>query len=75
MNRLTQPERIALRESTNSIVIDMMEDLRMAAYVDLDDAKLTPGLAYLESLGLIATSQITDMVIDGTEAEEYNGVM
>ena len=44
MSRLAQSERIALRASADDIVIDMMEDLRMATYVDLDDAGLAAGL-------------------------------
>ena len=75
MKRLAQSERIALRGSTDAIVIDLMEDLRMASYVDLDDPELGPGLAYVESLGLIANSQLTDLLVDGTEAEAYNGVL
>ena len=75
MQRLSQAERIALRGSADDIVIDMMEDLRMASYVDLDVAMLAVGLGYIESLGLIATSQLTDMSIDGTAAEQYNGIL
>lgn len=75
MKRLAQSERIALRGSSDAIVVDLMEDLRMAAYVDLDDAELPAGLAYVESLGLIANAQLTALLADGTEAEAYNGVL
>ena len=75
MQRLTQAERIALRASTDDIVIDMLDDIRMASYIDLDNATLAAGLGYLDSLGLIATAQVTDMVIDGTELEAYRGVL
>ena len=75
MQRLSQSERIALRASTNDIVVDMLDDIRMASYIDLDNAALAAGLGYLDSLGLIATAQVTDMVLDGTELEAYRGVL
>lgn len=75
MQRLAQTERTDMRNSTDDIIVDMMDDLRMSTYVDLDGASLLPGLGYANSLGLIAAHQLVDMVIDGTEAESYNGVL
>jgi len=85
MKRLDLAERVALRASVDYIVIDMMDDLRMAAYVDLDDGEMAFGLSYLAKLtadpypviadALIAPEQVAAMVIDGTAAEAYLGVL
>ena len=75
MNRLAQSERIAIRASIDDIVIDMMEDLRLASYVNLDDARLTMGLSYLNGLGLVAAEQVTNVLVNGTSSEAYRGVL
>ena len=75
MQRLLKSERIALRASTDDNVIDALEDLRMAAYVDLADSGLAIGLTYLSTLGLIAVERIGLILADGTESEKYRGVL
>jgi len=75
MQRLLQSERIALRASTDDMIVDAMDDLRMSTYVNLDDNGMAAGLGYLVAQGLIAASQATDLLVDGTEAEAYRGVL
>jgi len=85
MNRLELTERVALRASEDAIVVDMQEDLKLASYVDLDDAGLAFGLAYLAKLteapypvidvAIIPVQQVSDMVLDGTQPEAYLGIL
>lgn len=76
LNRIDQPTRSALRNSTDDIVIDLMEDLRMASYVDLDSTDLPTGLSYLQNVvNLITADDVVKLLADGTEAEKYRGVL
>jgi len=75
MQRFTQAERIAMRASVDDIIVDMMEDLRMASYVDLDDATLAAGLGYVNYITLIAAPRPAEMLVDGTLAEKYSGIL
>lgn len=54
--RLTAPERIAIRaaRSADPVVDDFVDILDSAPDVDLDDADLIAGLAYLVGLELLA---------------------
>jgi len=70
MQRLTQPERTAIRKSTDDIVIDIHEDLKMASNVDLDLQDTIDAVAYLGSQGLLTTSDV-DLLRDGDTQEEY----
>jgi len=85
LNRFTVTERITLRTvaETDPLINDMLEDLKLAAYVDLDDAGILPGLYYLAQLTsapdpvvavqVITYPRIAELTIDGTGAEEYTG--
>ncbi len=53
MQRFTQSERIAIRNSADDIVIDIYDDLKVATSVDLTLVDLANGLAYLVSVGLL----------------------
>ena len=85
MKRFTMTERIAMRSSVDPIVVDLMEDLRLASYVDLDDPDILPGLYYIAGLtsdpdpvidvAIIAADRVTPLTADGTAAEEYKGVL
>ena len=69
MKRIDQLDRIAIRKSTDDIVIDIHEDLKMASSVDLDDEDVTNSIAYLASKNLLANTDMTALVADGTIEE------
>lgn len=85
LNRFTLMERITLRTvgTTDPLINDMLEDLKLAAYVDLDDPGVMPGLYYLAqvtsapdpviSTQVITYPRIAELIVDGTHAEEYQG--
>lgn len=53
----TQAERIAIRASTDPIVVDFRELAALAETIDLDDADVIAGTQYLESLDLIGSGR------------------
>lgn len=69
MQRFTQAERIAVRNSTDDIVIDIYEDLKIAEFVDLDLDVTSQGLAYLESIGILESGRVDELLADGTFEE------
>lgn len=69
MKRIDQLDRIAIRKSTDDIVIDIHEDLKMASSVDLDDKDVTDSIAYLTSKNLLDNTDMTALVADGTQDE------
>lgn len=71
MQRFDQSERIAIRKSTDDIVIDIHEDLKMASNVDLDHPDTVSAVAYLGSAGLLTVSTVSDLLKDGAEDERY----
>jgi hypothetical protein len=71
MQRFDQAERIAIRKSTDDIVIDIHEDLKMASNVDLDLVDTVSAVAYLDSVGLLTATSQADLLRDGTEDERY----
>ena len=75
MQRFTQPERTALRKSTDDIVIDMLEGLKAASYININDTNLIAGLGYVESIGLLAAGRKDAMIVSGAEQEKHNGAL
>jgi len=71
MQRFTQAERIAIRNSTDDVVIDIHEDLKMSSYVDLDDASVSQALAYFVSQTILSSDRPTQILSDGFLAEAY----
>lgn len=57
LNRFTSAERVAIRGSTDGAVVDLMDMMREAAAVNLDDAATQQGVSYLASLGLIGAAR------------------
>lgn len=60
--RLTQSERIAIRNSTDDIVIDFRELLDMSQEIDLNDGDLIAGIDYLVSINLL-TSERASLIL------------
>lgn len=71
MQRFDQTERIAIRNSTDDVVIDIHEDLKMASNVDLDLVDTVNAVAYLDAQGLLTVKTQADLLRDGTEDERY----
>ena len=69
MRRFTQSERIAIRNSSDDIVIDIHEDLKSAINVSLDLQDTIDSLAYLVSVSILTSGRPTEILIDGTEGE------
>jgi len=69
MKRIKQADRILIRKSTDDIVIDIHEDLKLASSVDLDDEDVTDSIAYLASKNLLDNTDIAALVADGTIEE------
>lgn len=63
LTRFTVAERIAIRASTDPIVVDFMELLNMASNVDVGDQKTIDGVNYLASQNLIASSRVAEILI------------
>ena len=69
MQRFTQTERIAIRKSTDDIVIDIYEDLKIATNVDLGLPEVRQGLLYMMSIGLLEAPRVDELLVEGTAAE------
>jgi len=82
-------ERHAVRNTTNIYVEDIYDDLVGSAYVNLDDDKVAQGLGVvLNNLTTIDNIQdpsiktvlnevnrLAELLVDGREDEQYNGVL
>ena len=62
LTRFTASERIAIRASTDPIVIDFMELLNLATYIDLGDQNTIDGVNYLASQNLIAAGRVAEIL-------------
>lgn len=71
MQRIPLVSRIAIRNSTDDIVNDLQEDLRLASFVDLDDPAVAAGLSYVVSQGIMTQAEADACLVDGTEAESW----
>lgn len=60
--RFTMQERIAIRASTDPIVVDYRELGTLAESIELTDADVVAGLGYLESEGLIGTGRAAEIL-------------
>ena len=62
LRRFTAPERIAIRASTNPVIVDFMSLLDLAQDVRLDDPDTVAGVNYLETLTLISKGRAADVL-------------
>ena len=69
MRRFTQAERIAIRASSDDIVIDIHEDLKATNNVDLDLEDTANALAYLVSAAILTSDRPDEILADGTQEE------
>lgn len=62
LRRFTAAERIAIRASSNPVIVDFMQLLDLAQDVRLDDADTVAGVNYLEQLGLIGEGRAAEIL-------------
>jgi len=62
LQRFTQEERIAIRTSTDPIVVDFLELLSMAQDVDTAYPDTIAGVNYLESTGLVGEGRAAEIL-------------
>ena len=57
LRRFTAEERIAIRASTDPVIVDFLHLLDLAQEVRLNDADTQAGVRHLESVGLLAAGR------------------
>lgn len=62
LTRFTASERIAIRASADPNIIDFMELLNLATYVDVGDQTTIDGVNYLASQNLIAADRVAEIL-------------
>lgn len=62
LNLFTTSERIAIRTATNPIVVDFMNLLDVAEYVDTQNPDTQAGVNYLASLNLITPERAAEIL-------------
>ena len=70
MVRFTQPERTAIRKSTDDIVIDIYEDLKSVNNVELTMQDTIDAIAYLTAVGILAAGRDTEILDTPVAADE-----
>ena len=71
MQRFTQPERTAIRKSTDDIVIDIHEDLKAlrGRHVVMDDPDTLAALVYLTGVGILVAGR-SDTILNTPITED-----
>lgn len=59
--RFTLAERVAIDSSSDPVVKTMLTDMSLADVIDLDDADIVAGLAYLESISLLVAGRAAEI--------------
>lgn len=62
LTRFTLSERIAIRESTNPVVIDIRNLLDLAEFVRLNDPETQQSVGYLASIGLVTAQRMQEIL-------------
>lgn len=62
LNRFTMSERMSIRASADPIVLDIMNLLEIAEYVDVNDQNTMQGVGYLAMTGLIANARVAEIL-------------
>lgn len=61
-SRFTTPEKIAMYDSTDTIIKIFLDDIQAAEYIDVADQATIDGVGYLEAQGLIDAGRSTDIL-------------
>lgn len=62
MSKFTNAERIAARNSTDPVVVDILDLLNLAEFVDVSDPKTQQGVYYLSMAGIIAADRVPEIL-------------
>lgn len=63
MSRFTTEERIAIRESTDPLIFDAMELLKVAENISISDQRTVMLINYMVSVGLISSSRAKEILV------------
>jgi len=74
LKRFKKAERIFLRNSNDDDLIDMMDDLNRAAYVDLKDPELIKGVELIVQIPQFSSTS-ESLLRNGEAHEKYNDVL
>lgn len=72
--RIPFEARVAIEESTDTMVKVMDKDLMSSSFVDLDFPEVILGVNHLVDLGILTDTEAADLLADGSKEEEYKGV-
>lgn len=61
-SRFTTAEKVAMYDSTDTIIKIFLDDIQAAQYIDVTEQDTIDGVAYLEAQGLIAAGRSTDIL-------------
>ena len=61
-SRFTTAEKIAMYDSTDTIIKIFLDDIQAAEYLDVADQATIDGVNYLEAQGLIAAGRSADVL-------------
>lgn len=61
-SRFTTPEKIAMYDSTDTLIKVFLDDIQSAEYIDLALQDTIDGVNYLESQGLIAAGRAAEIL-------------
>jgi hypothetical protein len=71
-SRFTLAEKVAIKDSVDSVVQVLAEDMNNSEFIDLDNAELIYGLTYLTDTALIlAAGRMAELLVDGLENEKF----
>ncbi|WP_416308530.1 hypothetical protein [Neptunicella sp. SCSIO 80796] len=70
--RFTIAEKVAIETSADPVVKVLKDDLAASSYIDFENQALLDGLAYYESVGILAPGRIAELTADGTPEEAVN---
>lgn len=71
--RIPFEARVAIEESTDTIVKVMDKDLMASTFVDLDFPEVILGVNHLVDLGILTDTEAAAVLADGSKEEEYKG--
>ena len=61
-SQFTTAEKVAMYDSTDTIIKIFLDDIQAAEYIDVTDQATIDGVAYLEAQGLIAAGRSADIL-------------
>ena len=62
LSKFTMQERIAFRSSVDPIVMDIMQMLDLAEFINLEDEKTVQSLYYLNQIGILTPTRLQEIL-------------